>query len=726
MRKRSLAILLLITIFTSMLILPKYVEAEEDNRTLGEKIAEEVFKVDESNEMIFTIKDREMLVELIRLMDSLSEPDDFSEAYAKAFDRILDGQQDRMESLGAGVNTAKGFVNFIENNIYDFSLEKMETYLMEDDKKSFAKAIDEREEEFRNEMEKSEADLDNIDKSLEGLKKLFKLLRKSKTFHTEFFSYYQNSDSLKLNRERAKEVIDDINEDLENKIENIETVIDAMEVMPEYYNDSENKSDKNSVLNYLKKYGITIIITGENSNTQPTQPVIITPSPTPSETSTSTATTTSAPSVSPTSSGITIIPEEIPEGSVGIPADLVLDGNKVSGSLNVESWNEIKDEITDDSLFISTKSEEKNIKSSDFSLHGNIYNEILYNTKIETLLLSTDNGTIKIKKDIFEDSLGDFLKNDSEEVKSTATIKFEFNGNTIDSQMYDSLSQEQKKLFKKDNKYFDINIYLSKINQSGEFVTKKLNSGNSFKKEIEISLPYELKSGESPEFVTVFYLGDNGVLKNMQGIYNESEKVVLFKVKHLSIYVPMVYAKIFNDVISTYWAKDYIYKLVSKGIIQGVSDYKFAPSKNLTRAEFATLLLRLLNEEDMDITSVKNKFLDINKNDWYYKNILIASELGLIKGYNDNTFKPNQNVTREELAVMILRVTGNSVSNKTFDSLTYEDKGDISEYAKEAVAKIYGAEIMVGKTGNKFDPKGKAKRDEASKVVSILFDLLRN
>ena len=128
------------------------------------------------------------------------------------------------------------------------------------------------------------------------------------------------------------------------------------------------------------------------------------------------------------------------------------------------------------------------------------------------------------------------------------------------------------------------------------------------------------------------------------------------------------------------WAKDYISSAAKYGIMQGNDNNEFMPDKNITRAEFIAVLIRLLNKE---LTAQTVNFNDVEEKSWYYSYVSTGVLLGYINGYDDNTFRPEENITREEAAVIISRAV--SLSN---DGMEFEDKDKISPWAKDAVSKI--------------------------------------
>jgi len=175
-----------------------------------------------------------------------------------------------------------------------------------------------------------------------------------------------------------------------------------------------------------------------------------------------------------------------------------------------------------------------------------------------------------------------------------------------------------------------------------------------------------------------------------------------------------------------HWAKADIELLASKGIIKGIDQEHFAPENQVTRAEFAALISRALN---LKTDTKESPFTDVAPASWYRDVINSAYSAGIIQGLTETKFAPEQNITREEMAVMIVRAktyaSGSSTDgNNKVAEVTFADSADISKWAREGVQTAARSGIIKGKAGLKFDPQGKASRAEAATVIKrLLSDL---
>ena len=201
-------------------------------------------------------------------------------------------------------------------------------------------------------------------------------------------------------------------------------------------------------------------------------------------------------------------------------------------------------------------------------------------------------------------------------------------------------------------------------------------------------------------------------------VRNEDGKmVVIFKRKGNSAYVVVQHGNTFDD-IAQHWAKDAIEALASKYILAGKSDTTFDPNASMTRAEFAGMLTRALGLAPESVNSPP--FPDVAPSDWYAPYVRTAADAGLIYGYEDDTFAPNRNITREEMAVIILRAMAfaefEPVAGDDGYLQIFADSADIGSWARASVATLVGEEIIHGRPNGRFAPHDDITRAEAAQL----------
>lgn len=170
----------------------------------------------------------------------------------------------------------------------------------------------------------------------------------------------------------------------------------------------------------------------------------------------------------------------------------------------------------------------------------------------------------------------------------------------------------------------------------------------------------------------------------------------------------------FSDLESASWAEEYIYALVEKSVISKSEDNMFYPLRNITRAEFIKMLVTGL---DLSDESAEASFEDVDENAWYYIYVAAAQKHGLINGNENNEFCANDNITRQDMAVIISRLLEKLDFSSSADGENFKDDGDISHYAKASVYTMKNLGIINGVGDNMFAPKDNANRAMAAKII---------
>lgn len=165
------------------------------------------------------------------------------------------------------------------------------------------------------------------------------------------------------------------------------------------------------------------------------------------------------------------------------------------------------------------------------------------------------------------------------------------------------------------------------------------------------------------------------------------------------------------------WAVPNIIKAKAYGLMDGKGDNNFKPKDNITRAEFATLLVRFKGYETKDVKN--NIFKDVKPNAWYYNAVMKAYEEGIIKGKGENIFAPNEPITREEMAVMLARLID---SEEDVEVQEIKDISKASSWAMDSINVVYKLGIMTGSNGN-FEPENLVSREMAATTIVRIYEL---
>ena len=164
----------------------------------------------------------------------------------------------------------------------------------------------------------------------------------------------------------------------------------------------------------------------------------------------------------------------------------------------------------------------------------------------------------------------------------------------------------------------------------------------------------------------------------------------------------------FKD-IEGHWAENQIKNFIQKGYIQGYSDGTFRPNRNTTRAEFISIINRAFGF----IEKGTEEFNDVNPGDWFYDEVLKAVKKGYIQGYGDGTFRPNDSISREEAC----KIVGIILKANGYGNTKFKDDNEISEWSKQYIKGLVDMGIIKGFEDNTFRPKNKATRAESVTVI---------
>ncbi len=182
---------------------------------------------------------------------------------------------------------------------------------------------------------------------------------------------------------------------------------------------------------------------------------------------------------------------------------------------------------------------------------------------------------------------------------------------------------------------------------------------------------------------------------------------------------PEVLRSQFKDLENAQWAVDAIEYLAQRGIVSGKAENIFDPDAQMTREEFAKVLVLTFGLSD---STAKAEFADVAPDAWYYEYVASANKKGIIKGYGDS-FGTGDYITRQDLATTVTRAL-EAVGKKAEAKREYKgfsDDSEIADYAKESVKTLYSAGIINGMDENTFAPNGFATRAQVAKIIYGLF-----
>ena len=186
-------------------------------------------------------------------------------------------------------------------------------------------------------------------------------------------------------------------------------------------------------------------------------------------------------------------------------------------------------------------------------------------------------------------------------------------------------------------------------------------------------------------------------------------------------------SKGFTDLGSHAWATDAINELAKAGIIKGTSETTFSPSANITRADFAILLVRAF---DLSSDNTEN-FADVDVSDYFASELAVARNCGIVGGIGDNKYAPRNTITRQDMMVIVYRALtalGINVGEglralPSTDEVSYPDFDTVAEYAKEAVTFLISEGLVNGKNGL-IAPTDYTTRAEVAVLIKRILDYI--
>lgn len=181
-------------------------------------------------------------------------------------------------------------------------------------------------------------------------------------------------------------------------------------------------------------------------------------------------------------------------------------------------------------------------------------------------------------------------------------------------------------------------------------------------------------------------------------------------------WVTLVSANVFSDVPNSHWASDAINTMAAYGFVDGYpgSESKFMPNENITRAEFCKIIAGI---EDFEATTTAS-FNDVKEGQWFYASVMELANAGIIKGYGEGVFAPNQQISREEMFTIIARAAG---LDEVSVPAKFSDIDKVKSWAKGAINALYAKGAVNGYPDNTLRPQANATRAEATQILYNAF-----
>lgn len=343
------------------------------------------------------------------------------------------------------------------------------------------------------------------------------------------------------------------------------------------------------------------------------------------------------------------------------------------------------------------------LKKSNLELNRELFKELVLNVKFDsskkaTIVISKEIITLLEKIDILTISDSNFKV--SYQISDLITMLG--NEEQIEVDITQPIvASNNKDIVSQDGSVAKINV---------TFNTNKTNS---------VKVSFDGIKGDTTYMAVVDEQGNP-----VGGKYNPATNCIEAKISASGDYTVVYNKKDFEDIkTKSKDMQDAIKKLASVGVIEGTSEKKFTPDDSISRAELAALVLRVVNKID---PNADGKFTDVKKSDWYFSIAGSSKQQGIIKGFEDNTFRANVTITKEQILAIsarLLKTEMRYITPKNLEEyLTYTDSADISNWAKEDIALASMADLVIKSTDNKLNSNSDMTRGDAALIVIKLFE----
>lgn len=241
----------------------------------------------------------------------------------------------------------------------------------------------------------------------------------------------------------------------------------------------------------------------------------------------------------------------------------------------------------------------------------------------------------------------------------------------------------------------------------------------AFAKPLTVTFAVDPKANR--DLLGVYHIAASGAVEYVGGKLVDSNRKLGAEVKHFSQYAVLEYDKSFTDVSSGHWASSVIKSIAAKHIIEGLPTDRFDPQGEVTRAQFAAMITRALGLKAA--SPATSAFTDVDAKSWYAEAVAAVNEAGIVLGRSKDAFAPNERITREEMAVMIVRAYEHlkgSKSSSDSAASSFSDHVLIRDWAKNAAATAEQAGLIRGRGNQQFAPQASMTRAESAQVLANL------
>ena len=204
----------------------------------------------------------------------------------------------------------------------------------------------------------------------------------------------------------------------------------------------------------------------------------------------------------------------------------------------------------------------------------------------------------------------------------------------------------------------------------------------------------------------LYFLKTNTIPPSLKPLFDAVKSELLSETNYIS-----PENNTFKDIGEFLWAEEAINSLTQAGILAGYSDGTFLGNSNITRAEFTKIIVLANNAYDINAVC---DFEDVDADSWYAPFIASAKATGIINGYENNTFRPDDLITRQDISVIVYNAM---FADTEVHEPSFSDSASISDYARTPVGTMQHLSIIKGMGYNLFYPRQLATRAQAAQII---------
>ena len=245
-------------------------------------------------------------------------------------------------------------------------------------------------------------------------------------------------------------------------------------------------------------------------------------------------------------------------------------------------------------------------------------------------------------------------------------------------------------------------------------------------KTLLIDIPVDSKRFRAGDTCRVLVLSDDGAAERASGQCIKKNDALFVRVEttHLSTFVVMRDAALpFTDVADTAWYADAVQYVYENGLMTGVSESEFGPDGTATRGQIVTILWRLAGSP---VVNYAMRYADMDEGAWYGEAVRWAASTGVVTGYSESSFGPNDAITREQLAAILYRYVktqGQGFTGMWYFPLRYDDAASISDWADEAMHWCVMKGVLNGTGETTLSPQLTATRAQLAAILRRFCEL---